>query len=139
MLYLCGWLLAALVLPAMVEDKPYVHNLVLLAGTMNLLLFLVPGRINQRALQAYGAFALLGLVLWVLGMWSGWLVAQKTRKTASGYPSASHSDSEAEGEPATVCSVRGRAVTSRNRTSEAQKELPAWDLAAKTSSPGGET
>jgi len=107
MLYLCGWLLAALVLPPMVEDKPYVHNLLQLAGTMNLLLFLVPGRINQRALQAYGAFALLGLVLWVLSMWSGWLLAQKTRKTTSSYPSASHFDSEAEGEPATILQRAG--------------------------------
>lgn len=78
MLYLCGWLLVALALPAIMEGKGYLYNLLLGAGTINLLLFLVPGRMNQRALEAYGAFTLLGVLLWVLSMWNGWHLAQET-------------------------------------------------------------
>ena len=81
-LYLCGWLLVALVLPALTEDLKYVRNLLLAAGTLNLLFFLVPGRVNQRALQAYGVFTLLGLVLWGISMWCGWILARKAFNTS---------------------------------------------------------
>jgi hypothetical protein len=37
----------------------------------------------QRELQAYGAFTLLGLFLWALSMWSGWLLARKTADTGA--------------------------------------------------------
>jgi hypothetical protein len=119
-LYLSGWLLVALVLPSVVEGKKYVHNLLLLTGTLNLLLFLVPGKINQRALQAYGAFTVLGFVLWTLSMWGGWLLARKARKTLSSYSSGAYTDSEAEVELICMSNALGRSVALRNGASEGQ-------------------
>ncbi len=139
MLYLCGWLLVALVLPSVVEDTNYVFNLLLLTGTTNLVLFLVPGRNNQRTLQAYGAFALLGLVLWVLSMWSGCLLVRKTRETTPSYSSALDSYSEAEEELASISSALGRPDALLNRTAQSEKELAAWNLSAKRISPGVQT
>jgi hypothetical protein len=122
-LYLCSWLLVALVLPSVVEGNKYLYNLLLLAGTMNLLLFLVPGRIHQRALQAHGAFTVLGLVLWGLSMWSGWLLARKRRDAPSSYHSAAYSDSEAEEELACMSGTLGSAVASFNQISETRVDL----------------
>ena len=108
-LYLCGWLLVALILPALTEHKKYVHNLLLAAGTLNLLFFLVPGRIHQRALQAHGVFTVLGFVLWALSMWCGWILARKKLNTSASHPSvADHAE---------VCAQTALVVASKNRDS----------------------
>lgn len=77
MLYFSGWLLVALVIPAVVGAQKKLYGLWLLAGTANLLFFLVPGAAAQRALQAYGAFTMLALLVWTLSIRSGWVLARR--------------------------------------------------------------
>ena len=106
-LYLCGWLLVAMVLPAVIEQKKFLYNVLLAAGTVNLLLILVPGRMHQRAFQAYGAFTFLGLILWEISMASAWILLRESRESSSSAMLRTHSNSEPELELAGVSTARG--------------------------------
>jgi hypothetical protein len=43
-------------------------RLLVIIALVNVLLFAIPGAANQRALQAYGAFTLIGFALWGFAM-----------------------------------------------------------------------
>jgi hypothetical protein len=72
--YLSGWLLAVLTLPAVLR-RDFVERILFCIGFVNALLFAIPGRMSQRTLQAYGAFTVIGIVLWILSM----LAARRVR------------------------------------------------------------
>lgn len=76
-LYLTGWLTVALASPVVMRGQERLQRLILGTGILNLLLFAVPGSMNQRAIQAYGVMTVLGLILWALMMQNGWLMARK--------------------------------------------------------------
>jgi hypothetical protein len=65
--YLSGWVLAMLALPAVLR-KGAMEKVLFVLAFVNVLLFAIPGRMSQRVLQAYGAFTIIGLVLWVISM-----------------------------------------------------------------------
>lgn len=71
-LYPSGWFLVALALPVITAGHKRLANLFLGVATVNVLLFAMPGSANQRALQAWGVFSLVGLFLWILLMCRGW-------------------------------------------------------------------
>jgi hypothetical protein len=79
-LYPSGWLLVALALPLVTQGSTHLTKSFLALGTLNTLLFGIPGSRNQRALWAWGAFAVVGLLLWVLVMYSGRMFAQAKRQ-----------------------------------------------------------
>lgn len=75
LLYLSGWLLTALTLPAVFQYcDERMNRLLLVVGIVSLGLFLVPGRASHRAVEAYGAFTLVGICLWVMSLWAAWIL-----------------------------------------------------------------
>lgn len=79
-LYLSAWLILALTLPVVVQHcAPRLNHWLLAIGVANFLILAIPGRSNRRALEAYGAFSVLGIGLWLISMIAGWKVLQATR------------------------------------------------------------
>jgi hypothetical protein len=65
--HLSAWIIAAMALPVAMGAGTRGRLLVIIA-LVNVLLFAIPGAANQRALQAYGAFTLIGFALWGFAM-----------------------------------------------------------------------
>jgi hypothetical protein len=73
LLYLSGWLLPVLALPAAAALQrsalPRLRAALLALGLANMALVMVPGSANHRLLEAAGAYTLAGLALWGLCVW----------------------------------------------------------------------
>jgi hypothetical protein len=65
--YLSGWVLAMLAFPAILQ-RGFGQRTLFGIGLLNVVLFLIPGRMSQRTFQAYGVFTLIGILLWVLSL-----------------------------------------------------------------------
>jgi hypothetical protein len=76
LVYFSGWLLVGTALPAAFPPRGRFWGALLTLATLNLLLFAVPGAANQRALQASGAFTLVGLALWAFTLYVGWALSK---------------------------------------------------------------
>jgi hypothetical protein len=77
---LSAWVILALTLPVFVEHcAPRLNNWLLAIGAANLFILAIPGRANRRALEADGAFTLLGIGLWLICIIAGWKLLQTTR------------------------------------------------------------
>jgi hypothetical protein len=68
-LYLVGWLVPALALPCVLQAwAPRLNRLLLVLGGINVAVFVMPGSSARRVLEAYGAFAVVGLCLWSVSL-----------------------------------------------------------------------
>jgi hypothetical protein len=76
LLYLSGWLLPVLALPAAAAVQlpilPRLRLALLALGVLNLALVLVPGSGPHRALEAWGTHTLVNAALWGLSIWIAW-------------------------------------------------------------------
>lgn len=76
LLYLSGWLLPVLALPAAAAAQlPILRRLrwsLLALGIVNVVLALVPGAELHRALEAWGVYTLISAALWSLSLWVAW-------------------------------------------------------------------
>ena len=76
LLYLSGWLLPVLALPAAAAAQlPILSRLrwsLLALGIVNVVLVLVPGAAPHRALEAWGVYTLISAALWSLSLWVAW-------------------------------------------------------------------
>jgi hypothetical protein len=73
LLYLSGWLLPVLALPAAAVTQlsilPRLRRALLTLGVVNVVLVLMPGAERHRALEAWGAHTLISAALWCLSVW----------------------------------------------------------------------
>jgi hypothetical protein len=67
-LYLSGWLLVGLALPAITGWRNKALWPFSLVSAFNVILFAVPGTNAQRTIQASGAFTMIGVAIWILVM-----------------------------------------------------------------------
>jgi hypothetical protein len=76
LLYLSGWLLPVLALPAAAAAQlpilPRLRWSLLALGIVNAALVLVPGAELHRALEAWGVYTLISAALWSLSLWVAW-------------------------------------------------------------------
>ena len=71
-MYFSGWLLAAILLPSILPVKSGASKALLAISVANVFLVALPGAKMQRALQAGGAYTLVGVALWALAMYLAW-------------------------------------------------------------------
>jgi len=73
LLYLSGWLLPVLALPAAAATQlailPRLRHALLALGIVNVVLALLPGAGLHRALEAWGVHTLISAALWCLSLW----------------------------------------------------------------------
>lgn len=70
-LYFSCWLLVGLALPVVTAWRKVLLWPFGVVSTVNVILFALPGTNAQRAIQASGAFTLIGMAIWVLVMAAG--------------------------------------------------------------------